>query len=371
MRNGDWRKPLYVQAGGYTPLDAKPRQLESRRNRASIKRATLIVGAIALTALAACGGSSSSASNSSSPAAKKLTIGYIMTGPLDYYTRGAEGATAAESSLNVKVKVFNSDSKPEKEIANVEDAISQNVDGLIIFSVGKSSLQADLAKANAAHIPAVVLYGYDKSIESQAVTFIQAVTSVTSNEAGTWTAENVKSGNAAIIQGLLGRGDVESYTDGYKAGLAKNPNVKLVATVSAEWDRAKAQSSMADILTAHPNLSTVFVMNEDMALGAIAAIKAAGKQSQVVVVSQNGSPPGLQALAAGDLAATVSWSPAEESQMALVRLVHFIRTGQRPTPTVCNTPTQVITKNNGNSAVPWVPTVESTKVGLEASCAKG
>lgn len=332
-----------------------------------LKTAAAIATVVALaTSLAGC---SQPAASPSASADKTLKIAYIQTGPLDYYIRGADGAKAAANSLNVDVQVFNSDNTPENETANVEDAIAQGVNGLIIFSVGKASLLEDLAKAKAAGIPAIVLYGYDQSIEDQAVGFIQAPTDVIGNQAGKWTADNVKSGEVAIIQGLLGRGDAESYTAGFKAGIASNPALSVVATVSADWDRAKAQSSMADILTAHPKLAAVFVQNDDMAIGAIAAIKAAGLEGKVKVVSQNGSPDGLAAVESGEISATVAWSPAQEAQMALARLVDSIRTGVRPQPILCNTPTVVITKANLGDAVPWVPTADSTKIGLASKCA--
>ncbi len=359
-------------------------QNASRRHRGW----SLAVVAAAATLLAACGSSSSSTSSSAeapseapsssaaaesptpseSASAEPLTIGYIQTGPYDYYVRGVDGANAAAPMLGASISVFNSDGKPEKEIANVEDAISQGVDGLIVFSVGRASLEADLAKAKAAGIPVAVLYGHDAAIEEDGLVFIQAPVTVTGQQAGDWVAANVAEGDVAIIQGALGRGDAEAYTDSFTAALAANPKLTVVATPEASWDRAKAQAAMADLLTAHPNLAAVFVQNEDMALGAVAAIKAAGKEDQVTVVSQNGSPDGIAAIESGEIAATVAWSPAQEAQMALVRLVDYLRDGTVPDPKLCNTPTVVVTADNLTDAQPWVPTEESTAFALQAPC---
>lgn len=324
--------------------------------------------------LAACGSSSSSsnsASGSTAPAASKgsMTVGYIETGPVEYYIRGVDGAQMAAKSLGVNLKVYNSNNSSATELSNVEDAISQGVKGLVIYSVGKSSLDADLAAANSAHIPAVVLYGYDPSIASKAVGFVQAQPPVTGKEAGAWTASHVSSGDVAIIEGLLGRGDAEGYTAGYKAGIAANPKLKVVSTIAADWDRSKAQSAMADILTAHPDLKAVFVQNDDMSIGAIDAIKAAGKEGQVTVVSQNGSSDGLNALANGTMSADVAWSPAQEAQMALVRLVDYLKKGTKPESKLCVTPSIMVTKANMSAAPPWIPTAASTAKALTAACA--
>jgi ribose transport system substrate-binding protein len=333
----------------------------------------------AVVALAACGGGGGDSTAADTTAAdttstqesneEALTIGYLQTGPFEYYVRGAEGAEAASGDLGIDVKVFDSELTPEKEIANVEDAIQQGVDGLVLFSVGKASEKAALAKAKAADVPVAVLYGYDPSLEEEAVTFVQAPADLTGREAGEWIAENVEGGEVAVIQGQLGRGDAEAYTEGFEEGLSGNSELQVVATPAADWDRAKAQNAMQDILSANPELSAVFVQNDDMALGAAAALKAAGKQDQVTLVSQNGSPPGLEAVEAGTVAATVSWSPAEEAQMALARLVAFIREGTPADPKVCTTPTLLVTEANVAEAPPWVATPQSTEEGLSVACA--
>ena len=123
---------------------------------------------------------------------------------------------------------------------------------------------------------------------------------------------------------------------------------------------------MQDVLTAHPDLAGVFVQNEDMALGAIQAIKAAG--ADVTIVSQNGSPEGLEAVESGDIAATVGWSPAQEAQMALARLVATIRDGTVADSKLCSTPVMLVTAENLDEASPWVPTEESTAASLVAEC---
>lgn len=350
-----------------------------RTRMAALIATTLVAGAAAFAA--GCGGddtSSKSASGDSKGtttsagaegAGEKLTIGYIQTGPLDYYVRGADGAKAAAGELGVELKVLNSQLKPEQEIANIEDAVQQGVDGIVLFSVGKASEQAALAKARAADVPVAVLYGYDEKLADQGVVFVQSPAPATGQQAGEWIAKNVPSGEIAVIQGLLGRGDAEAYTDGFKKGLAGNTKLEIVATPAADWDRAKAQNAMQDLLSAHPDLEAVFVQNEDMALGAAAAIKAAGKEKQVRLVSQNGSPAGLDAVKSGEIAATVAWSPAQESQMALARLVRSIRDDEPADPKVCNTPSLLVTADNVTDAVPWEPTEESTKQGLAAECA--
>lgn len=343
------------------------------------KFALVVLAVVATLGVVACGdddestsaaGSADTASQSTTAKQQeRLTIAYIQPGPFPYYVRGVDGAKAAAKDLGVDLKVSNSQLKPEQEISNVEDAVSQNVDGIVLFSVGKASEKAALAKARAANIPVAVLYGYDKELEDQGAVFVQAPAPLTGGLAGTWVADNVKTGDVAIIQGQLGRGDAEAYTDGFKKALAVNGSLKVVASPAADWDRGKAQTAAQDALSAHPQLKALFVQNEDMALGAYAAVKAAGKIAQVKIVSQNGSPEGLKAVEDGQLAATVAWSPAQEAQMALRRLVEAVRDGEQADPKVCTTPTLLVTKDNVTDAPPWVPSAESTAANLKAECA--
>ena len=320
----------------------------------------------ASAAAATAAPATSAGAASETPSQKPLKIAYIQTGAFDYYQRGADGATLAAPALGVDLTVMNSDLKPEKELANVEDAISQKVDGIVLFSVGKSSEEAALAKAKDAGIPVAVLYGYDPSLEADGAVFMQADVNKTGKLAGDWVAANISEGPVAVIQGALGRGDAEAYTQSFEDALAANPALKVVGTPAADWARDKAVAAMQNLLTAHPDLAAVFVQNEDMALGAVQAVKAAG--SSAVVVSQNGSPDGLKAVSDGDIKATVAWSPAQEAQMALARLVEAIRTGTAPEPKLCATPLLLVTSDNIADAPPWVPDQASTDASLKANC---
>ncbi|MEQ8716811.1 MAG: sugar ABC transporter substrate-binding protein [Acidimicrobiales bacterium] len=300
--------------------------------------------------------------------ADPLKIAYIQTGSFDYYQSGVDGTELLADELGVELIVLNSDLDAETEIANVEDALTQDIDGLVVFSVTRASEEATLNAANDAGVPTAVLYGYAPELEDQGVVFVQAGVEDVGRIAGTWMADNIESGEVAMIQGALGRGDVEGYTAGWQEGVASNSDLEIVAEISANWSRAEAVTVMEDIITANPDLVGVWVNNEDMAIGAIQAIEAAGLSDQITVVSMNGSPEGLAAVESGQIAATVGWSPAQEAQMALVRLVDYVRNGVEPDQVLCSPPLVLITEDNLDAASPWVPTAESTAAAVEAAC---
>ena len=321
---------------------------------------------LALTAALAAGAIGAPAALAQDEGGDALEIAFIQTASFPYYERGVEGAKLAAEPLGVELSVLNSDSSAEQEIANVEDAITKGVDGIVLFSVGRASEEAALAKANEAGIPVAVLYGYAPELEDMGAVFVQADINQTGAMAGEWLAANVASGKVAIVQGALGRGDAEAYTASFKEALAANSDLEIVGEPTGGWVRDQALTVMQDLLTAHPDLAGAFVQNEDMALGALQAIKAA--DASVTIVSQNGSPDGLGAVETGEISATVGWSPAQEAQMALARLVATINDGTVADPKLCNTPVTLVTAENLDEASPWIPSEESTAASLVAEC---
>jgi len=265
--------------------------------------------------------------------------------------------------LDVEILGYISDMKPEREIASVEDAITQQVDGIVLFSVSTSSLAAGIKKANEAHIPIFMIFGYNPDLMDKMVGTIQADCNLSGSIMGEWVAKNVAKGKVAVIMGLPGRGDAECYRDAFVAEAKKNPNLEVVASVPGDWNRQKAFNQMQTLITGYPDLAAVFVQNEDMALGATKALEEAGKVKQVMIVSQNGAPYGLESIAAGGIKATVGWSPSQEAQLAVRMLVEHLRGKEVPKLTI--TPMKVITKENVNEAVPWEPTEASTKGTVE------
>ncbi len=294
------------------------------------------------------------------PAERKLRIAYIRPTNEPYYKYGFDGATMIAPMMNAEILGYISDMKPERELASIEDAITQKVDGIVLMSVSSESLAQSINKAYEAKIPIYMLFGYNKDLMDKMVGTVQADCNLSGSIIGQWVAQNIPEGEVAVIMGLPGRGDAECYRDAFKREMEKNPNLKLVAAVPGDWNRQKAFDQMQNLITSNPNLKAVFVQNEDMSLGAIQALKEAGKEGQVAIVSQNGAPYGLESIANDGIKATVGWSPSQEAQLAVRQLIEHIRGVKHPWQLTI-TPMTVITKANVNEATPWEPTEESTK----------
>ncbi|MEJ2288335.1 MAG: sugar ABC transporter substrate-binding protein [Deinococcales bacterium] len=281
-----------------------------------------------------------------------LTIAFMRAGPDPYYQYGMDAASMAANQLGIRLVTYTANNDPGQELANVQDAITQGVDGILMYAVSLSSEKAAIDRANRAGVPIFLQYGYDPSLLDKVAGFMQIDIGTFGTPLGEWMASNVASGKIAIITGKLGRGDAEAYSEGFKKGLAANPDLTIVSEVPGDWNRQMAFDATQQILTAHPDLAGLFVQNEDMAVGASLALDRAGKSEQVKMVSMNGAPYGLELVQEGKLQLTNANPPSIASVMAL-RLLQGVIEGSVEPGHYYDAPTQLISQDNLTAAYRW------------------
>jgi ribose transport system substrate-binding protein len=288
---------------------------------------------------------------------KQLKIAYIRPTNEPYYKYGFDGAKMMAEAVGVQIAGYMSDMRADRELASIEDAITQQVDGIVLMSVSAEGAVAGVNRAYQAGIPIFMIFGYNPDLMDKMVGTVQADCKLSGSTIGKWVAQNISGGEVACLMGLPGRGDAECYRDAFKAEAEMNPKIKMVTAVPGDWNRQKAFNQMQNLITSYPKLQAVFVQNEDMSLGALKALEEAGKKGQVAIVSQNGAPYGLESIEQGGIKATVGWSPSQEAALAVRMLVEHLRGKQVPKLTI--TPMKVITRANVGEATPWEPTQES------------
>lgn len=298
---------------------------------------------------------------------EQLRIAYIRPTNEPYYKYGFDGAEMMGKALGVEVLGYVSDMKAERELASVEDAITEGVDGIVLMSVSSTAMTASINKAYEAGVPIFMIFGYNEELMDKMVGTVQADCNLSGSIIGEWVANNIPEGEVAVIMGLPGRGDAECYRDAFQREMEKNTNLELVASVPGDWNRQKAFDQMQNLITSNPDVKAVFVQNEDMSLGAIQALKQAGKED-VIIVSQNGAPYGLESIAEDGIKATVGWSPSQEAALAMRMLVEHLR-GETQDFKLTITPMKVITKDNVDEATPWEPTDASTQATIDLDLA--
>jgi len=310
----------------------------------------ILLLSLAMSLLAAC--AQPAAPQAPAEPAKTMTIGYIGAGTELYYQCQESGVKKKAQDLGVNLITLNSGGKADKEIANMEDMISKKVDMVLMMTTNAAAGQKALQLANKANIP-VILVGINvEAGEGKPVSLIDFDFKDMGRAAGEWVAANVKDGEVAIIEGLAGMNVAEPITAGFEEKLAANPNLKIVAKQPADWSRQKAQDIATNLLQAHPNLKVIYGHNDDMSMGIIKAVAEAGKVGQVLVVSDNASPEGVDAIKAGTLVGSVAQSPAvDEGELAVSLAVDFLNKKQIPDHVAEDL--FFLTKENIDKAKPW------------------
>jgi ribose transport system substrate-binding protein len=201
-----------------------------------------------------------------------------------------------------------------KQISDVEDLVARGVSAIFLAPREFEGLAPALAAAKEAKIPVFLI---DREAAGKVgedyVTFIGSNFVQQGERVGEWLAKNT-GGKAGIIelQGTAGASVAIDRALGFRNAIGKYPDMKILASQPANFSRAEGQKVMENLIQAHgKNITAVYTHNDEMALGAIQALKAANMNpgKDVKVVSVDGQKSALEAIMAGDLNITVESNP--------------------------------------------------------------
>jgi inositol transport system substrate-binding protein len=224
---------------------------------------------------------------------------------------------ARAKELNVKLIEADGEGKPEKQIAQTENFITQNVNAIILEPTDREGCAPVVDKANAANIPIIGVNTQTSNVDKTT-----AYAGSDDVEAGRmvaqWIADQFNGKcDLAIIRGLNGHSAAMSRQEGIDEVLAKYPDIKVVLSQPGDWGREKALALMENWIQSGTKFDALICHNDEMAMGAITALKAAGKLSQVKIISIDAIPDALTALKNGDIAATLFQDATGQGKLAL------------------------------------------------------
>jgi inositol transport system substrate-binding protein len=151
-------------------------------------------------------------------------------------------------------------------------------------------------------------------------------------------------GNIAVIHGPNGHSAEVQRTEGISEVLAKYPDAKIVLQQTANWDRAQALNLMENWLASGQKIDAVIAQNDEMALGALKAIEAAGRQKDIAVIGIDAIPDALKAVADGRLVGTVFQDAKGQGALAVDLAVQLVQGKQVKHDNYI--PFQLVTKDN-------------------------
>jgi erythritol transport system substrate-binding protein len=246
-----------------------------------------------------------------------------------FFKAEAVGAEAKAKSLGYETLILVHDDDANKQSQLIDTAIGRGAKAIILDNAGSEASIAAVKKAKDAGIPSFLI---DREINATGI----AVSQIVSNNyqgAQLGAEEFVKlMGEKGNYVELLGReADLNAgiRSKGYHDVIDEYPEMKMVAQQSANWSQTEGYSKMETILQANPGIKGVISGNDTMAMGAIAALQAAGRKD-VIVVGFDGSNDVRDSIKSGGIKATVLQPAFAQAQMAVEQADVFIKTGKGP-----------------------------------------
>ena len=152
--------------------------------------------------------------------------------------------------------------------------------------------------------------------------------------------------HVAILEGIPGHETGDSRLRGFRDAIKDTPAVRIVASQPANWERDQGFNVFQNMLQAHPDIDTVFACNDVMALGAVEAIRAAGKSAAIRVVGFDAIDDARKAIEAGTMIGSVAQFPDEMGRVAVENAVHAVR--GEPVPAEVKVKIGLVTKANAS-----------------------
>ena len=250
---------------------------------------------------------------SASAMAKDTIALAISTLDNPFFVTLKEGAEKKAKELGYELVVLDSQNDPAKELANVEDVTVRGAKVLLINPTDSEAVGNAVSVANKKNIPVITL---DRGANKGTVVSHIASDNIAGGKmAGDFIAEKVGK-NAKVIQleGIAGTSAARERGEGFKQAVEAN-QFALLASQPADFDRTKGLNVMENLLASHGSAKAVFAQNDEMALGALRAIKAAGKD--ILVVGFDGTDDAVKAVEGGKLAATIAQQPEKIGELGV------------------------------------------------------
>lgn len=235
------------------------------------------------------------------------TIGLVVsTQNNPFFVTLKQGAEKKAKELGHKLIVLDSQNDPSKELANVEDLVVKGVDVLLINPTDSDAVASSVRVANRNKIPVITL---DRAANKGNVVSHVASDNILGGEmAGKYILELLGGkGKVVELEGIPGTTAARDRGAGFNKAIAGK--LEVVAKQTADFDRTKGLNVMENILQAQSRIDAVFAHNDEMALGALKAIEATGRN--IAVVGFDATDDAVSSVKAGKLKATVAQKPAE------------------------------------------------------------
>ena len=290
----------------------------------SVKKRLLVLTALALAVPGLAGRDDAVAAD-----AKGGLISIIVNDPSNPYwlTEGNVAAAEAER-LGYKATVGASKGDTNTESNLIDTAVTNRSVAIILDPANASGSIGAVKKAIAANIPVILV---NAEINQDGLAKAQLVSNNAQGAAlgaQQWVKSIGQKGRYVELLGSPSDNNAATRSNGFETVLSQYDGLDKVGSQVANWDRTQGHDKMQSLLQAHPDIIGVISGNDEMALGAIAALKEAGKLSSIKVGGFDGSPDAVTAVKSGELQYTVLQPVATFSAKAVQEADSLLKTGK-------------------------------------------
>ncbi len=250
----------------------------------------------------------------------------VKTTTNPYMVKMLDGAKKAAKDMGCKMVVLGP-AKPsniEEQVSIVEDLIQKGVVGFILHPSDSNGIMPAVRKANEKNIPVATI---GTPTADPTVAFLRS--GVDYYKTGIIVAARVakalgNTGNVILLEGAPGAQNGQERLKGIKDEFAKYPGIKIIASQTAKWNRVKGMEVMENLLQRFDKVDAVIGLNDEMAIGAIQALKAAGINDKVVVAGFDANKDACIAIKNGEMLMSYNTDPFGSTYLATVYIVKHL-----------------------------------------------
>ncbi|MCR9210167.1 MAG: sugar ABC transporter substrate-binding protein [bacterium] len=285
-------------------------QSACRSKTTTIQRVVCVAAVLALMVTGCT--SSNSTSQSKDDGNDKPRVALIMKSLAnEFFSTMAKGAEAHQAEHSGQYELVVNGIKDERDVSRqvalVEEMVASGVDAIVIAPADSKVLVPALRRAINA---GVVVVNIDNRLDADvlqqeniAVPFVGPDNLAGAKAVGDYLAANRKGDKVAILEGIRTSFNAQQRLKGFEAAM-KEANMEIVSSQSADWEMSRANTVASSMLSEHPEISAILAANDSMALGAIAAVKSAGRAGEVQIVGFDNITAIRQAIEEGKVLAT-------------------------------------------------------------------
>jgi ribose transport system substrate-binding protein len=264
-----------------------------------------------------------------------------------FFNQINEGAQKAADAAGAKLVIFNANNVPSAQNDAMENYITQKVDGIILVAIDVNGVKPAITAAKTAGIPVIAI---DAQIpDGDNIAFVGVDNTKAGEDIGKFYADYVKSnlsGTAKIgVIGALNSFIQNQRLDGFKKAVADSgQKITFLDTVDGQNVQDVALTAAENLMTANPDMTTLYATGEPALVGAVSAVTSQGRTGDVKVFGWDLTKQAVEGIDAGWVTAVVQQDPAGEGKAAIEALTK-LKKGEKIEP-IINVPVTIVTKEN-------------------------